>query len=118
MKATLSNYKQSPRKVRLVANAVKGKSVADADTTLTYLVKRGALPIQKLIKSAAANAALAGADVASLVVKNIEVNKGLVMKRSLPRAMGRATPINKRTSHVTVTLGQMVAKQSKKKSVK
>lgn len=116
MKATLTNYKQSPRKVRLVANAVKGKSLAAADATLSYLVKRGALPIQKLIKSAAANAVQAGADANSLMVKNIEVNKGLVMKRSMPRAMGRATPINKRTSHVTVTLGQVVEKQAKKKS--
>jgi large subunit ribosomal protein L22 len=119
MKATLSNYRQSPRKVRLVTDAVKGKSVADADATLTYMVKRGALPIQKLIKSAAANAVNAGADVATLVVKNIEVNKGLVLKRSMPRAMGRATPINKRSSHVTVTLEQVVAKEKKvKKSTK
>ena len=119
MKATLSNYRQSPRKVRLVTNAVKGKSIADADATLTYMVKRGALPIQKLIQSAAANAAQAGADVNSLVVKNIEVNKGIVLKRSMPRAMGRATPINKRSSHVTVTLGQAVAKAEKvKKSTK
>ena len=116
MKATLTNYRQFPRKVRLVANAVKGKSVAQADVTLAYMVKRGALPIQKLIKSAAANAATKGADVESLVVKNIEVNKGLVMKRSMPRAMGRATPINKRLSHVTVTLATAAPKQSKKKS--
>jgi len=116
MKASLSNYKQSPRKVRLVAQAVKGKSLAAADATLSYLVKRGALPIQKLIKSAAANAVQAGADVNSLMVKNIEVNKGLVMKRSMPRAMGRATPINKRTSHVTVTLGQILEKVKKSSS--
>jgi large subunit ribosomal protein L22 len=116
MKATLTNYKQSPRKVRLVANAVKGKSVADADTTLSYMVKRGALPMQKLIKSAAANAVTAGADISTLVVQNVEVNKGLVMKRSMPRAMGRATPINKRLSHVTVTLAQGAPKKVKKQS--
>lgn len=114
MKATLTNYRQSPRKVRLVANAVKGKSVADADTVLTYMVKRGALPMQKLIQSAAANAVQAGADASTLIVKNVEVNKGLVMKRSMPRAMGRATPINKRLSHVTVTLAQGEVKKSKK----
>lgn len=118
MKATLSNYRQSPRKVRLVANAVKGKSVADADIALSYLVKRGAEPIQKLIKSAAANAATAGADISTLMVKNVEVNKGLVLKRSIPRAMGRATPINKRTSHVTVTLAQIVPKDTKKRVTK
>ncbi len=118
MKASLSNYRQSPRKVRLVANAVKGKSVADADITLSYLVKRGAEPIQKLIKSAAANAAITGADVSTLMVQNIEVNKGLVLKRSMPRAQGRATPINKRTSHVTVTLAQIVPKAKKGKIIK
>lgn len=119
MKASLTNYRQSPRKVRLVANAVKGKSVAQADTMLTYMVKRGALPLQKLIKSAVANAVQAGADAQALVVKNVEVNKGLVMKRSMPRAMGRATPINKRTSHVTVTLGQQeVVEKKTKKSAK
>lgn len=113
MKASLTNYRQSPRKVRLVANAVKGKSLADADVTLAYMAKRGALPIQKLIKSAAANAVQAGADAATLVVQNIEVNKGLVMKRYMPRAMGVAKPIRKRTSHVTVTLAQKVAKAKK-----
>jgi large subunit ribosomal protein L22 len=118
MKATLTNYRQSPRKVRLVANAVKGKSLADADVTLAYMVKRGALPIQKLIASAAANAVNAGADATTLMVKNIEVNKGMVLKRSMPRAMGVAKPINKRNSHVTVTLGQIVPKVSKGKVIK
>ena len=116
MKATLTNYRQSPRKVRLVANAVKGKSVADADTVLAYMVKRGALPMQKLVKSAVANAVQSGADASTLIVKNVEVNKGLVMKRSMPRAMGRATPINKRLSHVTVTLGAAAPKSVKKQS--
>lgn len=119
MKARLTNYRQSPRKVRLVANAVKGKSVADAEVTLAYMVKRGALPIQKLIKSAAANAATLGADISTLMIKNIEVNKGIVLKRSMPRAMGVAKPINKRNSHVTVTLAQIVPKEKRiKKSVK
>lgn len=118
MKATLTNYRQSPRKVRLVANAVKGKSLADADVTLTYMVKRGALPIQKLINSAKANAVLSGADAATLMIKNIEVNKGLVLKRSMPRAMGVAKPINKRSSHVTVTLSTMPAASRSKRTNK
>lgn len=118
MKATLTNYRQSPRKVRLVANAVKGKSLADADVTLAYMVKRGALPMQKLIKSAAANAVQSGADASTLMIKNVEVNKGIVLKRSMPRAMGVAKPINKRNSHVTVTLAQIVPKQSKRNVVK
>lgn len=111
MKASLPNYRQSPRKVRLVANAVKGKTVAVADTVLSYLPKRAAEPIQKLIKSAAANALTLGADVNSLVVKSIEVNKGIVLKRIMPRAMGVAKRINKRTSHVEVTLGEATSKK-------
>lgn len=118
MKATLTNYRQSPRKVRLVADAMKGKRIADAEVVLAYMVKRAALPMQKLIKSAVANAVQKGAHADELIVKNIEVNKGVVLKRSIPRAQGRATPINKRTSHVTVTLAVRApkAKKTKKKS--
>lgn len=116
MKATLSNYRQSPRKVRLVANAIKGKSLVEADLVLSHMTKRGSLPILKLIKSAAANAANTGTSADSLMVKNIEVNKGIVLKRSMPRAQGRATPINKRSSHITVTLG--VRTLSKKRVAK
>lgn len=114
MKASLKNYRQSPRKVRLVANAVKGKSVNEADVILAYMVKRGAEPIQKLIKSAVANAEQLGVDTSTLSVQNIEVNKGLVLKRSMPRAMGVAKPINKRSSHITVTLAQNTKKLNKK----
>lgn len=118
MKASITNYRQSPRKVRLVANAVKGKTLAVADVTLSYMIKRGAEPMQKLIKSAAANAANSGVDTDTLVIKNIEVNKGIVLKRSMPRAMGVAKPINKRTSHVTVTLATGAPKVKKGKIVK
>ena len=118
MKASITNYRQSPRKVRLVANAVKGKTLAVADVTLAYMIKRGAQPLQKLIKSAAANASNSGVDTSTLIIKNIEVNKGLVLKRSMPRAMGVAKPINKRTSHVTVTLATGTPKAKKGKTVK
>lgn len=111
MKASLPNYRQSPRKVRLVADAVKGKNISTADTVLSYMPKRAADPIKKLIKSAAANAQVLGVNPESLVVKNIEVNKGIVLKRIMPRAMGVAKRINKRTSHVEVTLGEATAKK-------
>lgn len=116
MKASLPNYRQSPRKVRLVANAIKGKSVAAADTILSYMPKRAAEPVQKLIKSAAANASNLGLDVNKLVVKNVEINKGLVMKRFMPRAQGSAKPVRHRLSHIDVTLGEAAPKASKKKS--
>jgi large subunit ribosomal protein L22 len=117
MKASLKNYRQSPRKVRLVANAVKGKTIASADAVLSFMPKRAAEPMRKLIQSAAANAQVQGTSTETLVVKNVEVNKGIVMRRWMPRAQGRATPINKRTSHVLVTLAEGVpkAKKTKKK---
>lgn len=114
MKASLKNYRQSPRKVRLVAKSVRGKSVVDATTILGFMPKRAALPLKKLIDSAVANAGISKED---LIVKNIEVNKGLVMKRFMPRARGSAFPINKRTSHVLVTLSVKGA-SSKKETVK
>lgn len=118
MKASLKHYRQSPRKVRLVANAVKGKSVPQADAVLSFMPKRAAEPVRKLIASAAANAAVQGADVDRLVVKNVEVNKGLVMRRFMPRAQGSAKPINKRTSHVLVTLAEATPKAKKSTSKK
>lgn len=111
MKATLTNYRQSPRKVRLVSDAVKGKSVAQAQIELSYMPKRAADPIKKLINSAAANAAKDGIDTGNLVIKNIEVNQGLVMKRFMPRAMGSAKPIRKKMSHVTVALSEKIAEK-------
>jgi large subunit ribosomal protein L22 len=101
MKASLKNYRQSPRKVRLVAKSVKGKSAAQALVILDFMPKRAAEPLRKLIESAVANAKMPGTD---LVIQSIEVNKGVTLKRSRPRARGSAFPINKRTSHVLVTL--------------
>lgn len=106
MKATLSNYSQSPRKVRLVTDLVKGKPVSEALTVLEFEMKRASDPIAKLLKSAVANAEKKGEDPKSLVVKNITVDKGIVLKRFLPRAFGRATPIRRRRSHVTVELAK------------
>jgi large subunit ribosomal protein L22 len=118
MKATLTNYRQSPRKVRLVAHAVKGKSVEQAEVQLSYMPKRAAEPIKKLIQSAVANATKDGIDTMNLVIKNIEVNQGLVMKRSMPRAMGVAKPIRKKMSHVTVALSEKIAEAPKAVKVK
>jgi len=105
MKAFLKNYRQSPRKVRLLADLVRGKSVANALETLTFVNKRASEPFSKLIKSAVANAKAQGSDVSALVVKSVTVDKGTVFKRSMPRARGSASPINKRNSHITVELG-------------
>ena len=104
MKATLKNYRQSPRKVRLVADLMKGKTLAEALILLKFNIKRAADPLAKLIRSAAANAEKQGENLDALVVENVTVDHGVTMHRSMPRAFGRATPIRKRSSHVTVTL--------------
>ena len=106
MKAHLTNYRQSPRKVRLVTDAVRGKSVTEALAILAHMPKRAATPIEKLLVSAVANAKNAGLDMESLRVASVNVDKGIVMKRFMPRARGRGAQILKRTSHVTLTLDQ------------
>lgn len=105
MKAFLKNYRQSPRKVRLVANLVKNKPVDRALTILSFLPKRAALPMKKLIESAVANAKqVNGTDKDNLIVQNVRVDKGFVFKRYRARARGRSAPIRKRTSHILVQL--------------
>ena len=104
MKAFLKNYRQSPRKVRLVADLLKGKRVADGFVQLSALPKRATGPVTKLLASAVANAKQAGVSADNLYIENITVNKGIVLKRSMPRARGSASRINKRTSHIMLTL--------------
>ncbi len=105
MKAFLKNYRQSPRKVRLIADLVRGKSVANALETLKFVNKRASEPFAKLIRSAESNAKSQGVDVSALIVKTITVDKGTVLKRFMPRARGTAARINKRSSHLNVELG-------------
>lgn len=109
MKAFLKNYRQSPRKVRLAADLIKGKNVTDALTELNFLAKRASLPLKKLLLSAIANAKTQGAETENLFIKDLRVDKGIVMKRIMPAAMGSAHRINKRTSHVEVVLAEKVA---------
>ncbi len=101
MKAFLKNYRQAPRKVRLVADSVRGVNVAAAIQNLTFLQKKAAVPVKKLLESAVANA---GEKADNLRVKEITVDKGFTFKRFRARARGRAAPIRKETSHVKVTL--------------
>ncbi len=117
MKAFLKNYRQAPRKVRLVASLVKGKSVAEAITELEFLPKRAGLPIKKLLLSAVANAKNMGIEMENLFVKELRVDKGITMKRMMPAAMGTGHRINKRTSNLNLLLAEriMAVKKSKKK---
>lgn len=118
MKAFLKNYRQSPRKVRLVAELIKSKRVADAILILDTLPKRASGPVQTLLASAIANAKQAGIEKDNLFVESVTVNKGIVLKRSMPRARGSASRINKRTSHVMLTLIEKGVEVKKVKTVK
>jgi len=105
MKAVLKTYRQSPRKVRLLADLVRGKKVEQAMNLLTVTDKKAADVVNKLIKSAADNAKTNfNIEKDTLVIKEITVNQGATLKRRRPRARGSAFPINKRTSHISVTL--------------
>jgi large subunit ribosomal protein L22 len=102
--AKLSSLRIAPRKVRIVVNTIRGKSVGEALSILTFTQKAAALPMKKLIESAAANARQAGRDVDTLFVKTITVDQGSTMRRFMPRAMGRAFRVEKKTSHINVVL--------------
>jgi large subunit ribosomal protein L22 len=105
--ASLKNYRQAPRKVRLVADLVRGKTAERALALLATLPKRASEPLAKLIRSAVSNArSKEGLSAAELVVSTIAVNGGVVFKRSMPRARGRASQILKRTSHITLGLSR------------
>jgi large subunit ribosomal protein L22 len=114
--AILKNYRQSPRKVRLVADTVRGKKIKEAQTILDFMPKRAALPIKKLLDSAIANAKTNGESLDTLVVKEISVQKGIVAHRWMPKWRGMAHAIKKRSSHVKIVLGE--GKPSKKEVYK
>ncbi len=103
--AHLSNYRQAPRKVRLVADVIRGKSAGAALVILANLPKRASEPVAKLLRSAIANAKNAGiSEPEKLVVTRVSVDKGMVLKRMMPRARGSGAPIHKKSSHVSITL--------------
>lgn len=102
--ATLKSHNQTPRKVRLVTDLVKGKSVPAALATLQFLPKRAAGPVAKLIKSAAASAKERGENPDTMTVKNITVESAGMLKKYMPRAFGRASLIRRRKSRMIVTL--------------
>jgi large subunit ribosomal protein L22 len=107
VKARLKHAKVSAQKARLVADLVRGKDVNDALRALTFLQKKSAGLIKKLIESAVANAGQKEViDVDNLYVKTITVDQGPVMKRFMPRAQGRATEIKKKMSHINLVLDE------------
>jgi large subunit ribosomal protein L22 len=115
--ATLTNHRQSPRKVRRVANLIKGKPIQVAVSTLMFTPKYAADPILKLLKSAIANAKSLSVDETNLIVKGITVDKGPILKRMMPMARGRGFPIHKHTSTITIMLDVKAPKAEKKAKV-
>jgi len=106
-KAVAKYIRISPQKTRLVADVVRGMDVETAITTLRFMPKKAARILRKVIESAVANAdQMETIDVDSLYVKTIMIDGGPSLKRFRPRAMGRATRIIKRTSHITVVVDE------------
>ncbi len=105
--AHLRFLRVAPRKVRLVADEVRGLKVGDALALLKYTPQAAAEHLSKLLRSAVANAEQKGGrvDVDALYVKTLTVDQGPKMRRFMPRAMGRAYRVEKKTSHVYVELG-------------
>ncbi len=107
IKAQVKYIRMSPRKVRLVADLIRGLDVEEAENQLRFMNKIAAEPVLKLLKSAVANA-LNNFKLKkeNLYIKEIQVNGGPTLKRWQPKAFGRATPIRKRSSHIAVVLDE------------
>ncbi|PIR88114.1 MAG: 50S ribosomal protein L22 [Candidatus Harrisonbacteria bacterium CG10_big_fil_rev_8_21_14_0_10_45_28] len=112
--AKLSYLNVAPRKVRLIANAIKKLPVKEAEAQLLLRSQRSSGPLLKLLRSAVANAKNKDMDVAKLVVSAIWVDGAPVLKRFLPRAQGRATPLLKRMSHITIVLAESDKKKGER----
>ncbi len=107
VRAKLKYVRVGPRKARLVADLIRGKKSEEALNILSFTKKMPARVMIKLLKSAIANAAQKkNVDVDRLYVKKISVDQGATWKRFTPRALGRATPIRKRTSHISIVLDE------------
>src|SRR3954465_6252488 len=117
--ATQRSARQSPYKMRLVMDEIRGRNVNDALAYLSFSKKHAAKQIEKTLKSAVANAEHAARegntslDVDALYIKHAVVNEGPKLKRFTPAAMGRATPIQKRTSHVEIEIAERTGKAAK-----
>ena len=106
-RAIVRNVRMTPRKIKLICDLIRGKDAGTAMAILAQTPKAASEPLTKLLKSAVANAENNfGMDPDKLFVKEVHVGPGPVMKRVMPRAQGRAYRILKRTSHITLVLGE------------
>lgn len=114
IKATLNNLRVSPRKSRLVINLIKGMDVSNALVQLSHMSKGSSREVGKLLESAIANAENNfGLEKSNLIVSDVQVGGGSTLKRWLPRAHGRATPLMKRTSNIYLVLDEKIEGKSK-----
>ena len=108
VRAKARYIRMAPRKVRVVANAIRGKRVDEANAVLSFIPRRAVRPVSKVLNTAIDAAKQAGNfDLDNLFVKEIFVDQGPALKRGLSRARGMVTKIHKFTSHVTVVLGEL-----------
>jgi len=115
--AKLNNYRHSPRKVRLVADLVRGKKLEKVLSEIKFLSKKASLPLEKLLNSAVANAKGMGMESSNLFIKKISVDEGPILYRRRFRARGRVMPIRKRTSHISVVLGELEQNEPKSRAL-
>ncbi len=119
VEAKLRYSRISPRKVRLVADLIRGLQVDEAEKVLQFTIKRSAMPILKVLKSAVANAEHNyNLKKVNLYITEITVDGGPIIKRYRPRARGVAFPIQKKTSHITIKLAEKGGKEIEKKKKK
>jgi len=109
-KAQAKYIRMSPRKIQQVLALIRGKRVEDALNILHFIQKNASNPVEKVLRSAVANVIQSEGsgkiDVDNLIVKNARADRGPVLRRFRPRAMGRATRIRKRTCHITLVVGE------------
>ncbi len=109
VRAVTKYVRMSPRKIRIVADMIRGMPVVEANRILDFSNKDAGVPLSKTLASAVANSenGALGFEAEELYVSKVFVDEGPTSKRWLPRARGRATPIRKRTSHITVEVSEM-----------
>jgi len=113
--AQIKYLRISPRKVRLVADLIRYKTVGEAEAILKFTAKKASRPLLKLLESSVANAKNNfKKDISTLFISSIKVDGGPILKRTMPRSRGTAFAIQKKTSHITIVLEETGAKAQKK----
>ena len=114
-RATAKYIRMSPRKVRQVIDLIRGRDVDESLSTLHFMTRSARVPVEKTLRSAVANLFNtkegSSLEPSDLYVREAFVDEGPTMRRFMPRAMGRATPIRRRTSHITIVVGEKAGKR-------